>query len=108
MITAQPKEIAKYFRESVDFDFKKNNITSYAQLAANDEAFFTLLDRDAFGALLHDCLDDNQLTDIFMDVFDAEMGITKFADEANRTSPKQYISYFLSTPAYALHQIDLA
>lgn len=108
MITAQPKEIAKYFRESVDFDFKKNNITSYAQLAANDEAFFTLLDRDAFGALLHDCLDDNQLTDIFMDVFDAEMGITKFADEANRTSPKQYISYFLSTPAYAYHQNDLA
>ena len=66
MLKSNPKDIAKYFRDSVTFDFSKQTITSFQQILRERDGFFALLDRGAFSALLNDCLSyDNQLVDIF-------------------------------------------
>ena len=105
--TAQ--QISKYFQESVSFDFKKGTISSFMQIQKEKESFYTLLDRDAFSALLNDCLYyDNQLEDIFRDIYDAQLGIQKFADIQARKGPRAIITYFLNQPKYQYHKKDIA
>ncbi len=107
LTTAQ--EIAQYFKKSVFVDFDAASITSYAQIQRQQDEFFSLIDRDAFSALLNDCLyEDNQLVDIFMDVFDAEVGIQNFAKPNARQAPIQTILFFLNTPKYQYHKNDIA
>ena len=109
MIDLTPEAIAEFFRKSVSFDFKKETISSFVQIQRYPSAFFSLLDRDAFSSLLHDSISrDNQLEDIFMDIFDAGLGIHKLADARSRMMPGSIIAYFLNTPKYQYHQNDVA
>ncbi len=102
------KSLSKLFREAVSFDFKKEKITSYAQVRRNAEAFYTLLDRDAFLAMLDDYLfQDNQLMDIFVDLNDAGLGMQKLAEKAFQDSPRMLIAQFITQPKYAYHQNDV-
>ena len=109
MLSVDAKSIAKYFQESVTFDFERSKITSLRQVEQRHNDFYALLDRDAFSALLNDCLShDNQLVDIFKDLFDAEMGFQKFAEAYTRNSPRQFVAHFLNLPKYAYHKSDIA
>ncbi len=103
------KEIAQYFKESVFVDFEGKDISSYNQIIRQRDDFYSLIDREAFSALLNDCLnDDNQLQDVFMDIFDAKLGIHKFAAPSSRTSPKMVITFFLNEDKYKYHQSDIS
>lgn len=102
------KSLALLFREAVAFDFKKEKITSYAQVRRGAEAFYTLLNRDAFLAMLNDYLaSDNQLLDIFVDLHDAGLGIQKMSEKAFQDSPRLIIAQFITQPKYAYHQNDV-
>ncbi len=104
-----PKEIAKLFRESVNFDFKKENISSFHQIEATKDDFYTLLDREAFCALLNDFLyDDNQLLTIFVDIYDSEHGFHAFANKNASNAPRSRINYFLNEPKYQYHSNNIA
>lgn len=107
MLRTTPQDIAKYFQESVSFDFKRENISSFQQIESAGDDFYTLIDKEAFSALLNDFLGyDNQLEDIFRDIFDSELGIHCFANKAARNSPRSRITYFLNK--YTYHQNDIA
>lgn len=107
MLRTTPQDIAKYFQESVSFDFKRENISSFQQIESAGDDFYTLTDKEAFSALLNDFLGyDNQLEDIFRDIFDSELGIHCFANKAARNSPRSRITYFLNK--YTYHQNDIA
>lgn len=107
MLRTTPQEIAKYFQESVSFDFKRENISSFQQIESAGDDFYALTDKEAFSALLNDFLGyDNQLEDIFRDIFDSELGIHCFANKAARNSPRSRITYFLNK--YTYHQNDIA
>ena len=102
------KSLAALFREAVTFDFKKENITSYAQVRRSAESFYTLLNRDAFMAMLSDYLaSDNQLMDIFLDLHDAGLGIQKLSEKTFQDSPRLIIAQFITQPKYAYHQNDV-
>lgn len=102
-------EIAKFFKESVSFDFDRETIFSYQQIECNYENFYTLLDREAFFSLLNDCLGcDNQLANIFKDIYDAHLGIQKFADVQERRKAKGIINYFLLQPKYQYYQSSIS
>lgn len=101
-------EISEYFRESVSFDFDREDIISYQQIENDFENFYALVVKDAFIALLNDAIGyDNQLIDIFSDLFDAELGIQKFANKDARNIPRQFIAYFLNLPKYQYHKSDI-
>lgn len=107
------KQIAKYFQDSVLFDFNKETVSSLSQIQFPRDPskvnFFTLTDRDAFCALLHDCLSyDNQLQDIFVDFFDSGLGLHRFASPDARKSPRTIVTYFLSQPKFQYHKNDVA
>lgn len=103
-----PETIAKLFRDSVICrNFR--SITSYEQLLSPDDAFYTLTNRDAFSALLRDYLyEDTQLLTIFLDLFDAKLGIQKFARANARLSPQSTVSFFLSEAKYAHHEAAIS
>lgn len=104
------KQIAQVFKDAVLWTrIRAGKITSYAQILRAGDDFYTLTDRDAFSALLNDYFSqDNQLQDIFMDLFDAGLGVQKFAEEAQRSSAKQIVAYFLNIKRYAYHKSDVA
>lgn len=107
MLRTTPQDIAKYFQDSVSFDFKRESISSFQQIEAESENFYTLIDKEAFSALLNDFLGyDNQLEDIFRDIFDSELGIHCFSNQSARNSPRSRITYFLNK--YPYHQHDIA
>ena len=107
MIKNTPQDIAKYFRESITFDFKRESISSYHQIESDSDSFYTLVDREAFSALLNDSLGyDNQLKDVFLDIFDSELGIHCFANKAAQNSPRARVTFFLNK--YQYHRNDIA
>ena len=107
MIKTTPQDIAKYFQESIAFDFKRESISSYHQIESDSDSFYTLVDREAFSALLNDSLGyDNQLKDIFLDIFDSELGIHCFANKAAQNSPRARVTFFLNK--YQYHRNDIA
>ena len=98
------KQLASFFRGSVKFNFKKEQIISLSQIMRERDSFFALLDRDAFSALLNDILYyDNQQIDIFMDIYDAELGFRGYADQSKRRTPRTAIAYFLDMSKYHYH-----
>lgn len=104
-----PIEIAKFFQESIDFDLKNQTITSYKQIKDANDEFYTLTDREAFNALLNDIFYfDNQLKDIFSDLYDSELGIQCFANIEARKYPRMRITYFLSQAKYHYHKNNIA
>ncbi len=108
MITTA-QEIAQYFRGSVSFDFDREDIVSYQQIENSYEDFYTLLNREAFSALLNDFLNyDNQLKEIFCDIFDAELGIHCFANKNAANSSRSRVNYFLNMPKYQYHRNDVS
>ena len=114
------KELAKKFRESVDFDFARESILSYDQILTMGEGtdfysvsggdnFYSLTDKEAFSALLNDYItDDNQLVDIFLDLYDAKLGLQRIADPRVRNNPKQIIIAFVNMEKYRYHQTHIA
>lgn len=107
-MTKTPTDIAKYFRESITFDLKNNPINTYKQIKDAYDDFFTLIDREAFIALLNDILYyDNQLKDIFCDLYDTELGIQCFANQDARKYPRMRITYFLTQPKYQYHKNNI-
>ena len=108
-ISTTPIEIAKFFRESVSFDFNRETIISYQQIENDSESFYSLIDRESFIALLNDSIgQDNQLVDIFSDLYDAELGIQKFSNKNARNSPRQFVTYFLNQQKYQYHKNAIA
>lgn len=108
-ISTTPNEIAKFFRESVSFDFNRETIISYQQIESDPDSFYALIDREAFIALLNDAIgQDNQLVDIFSDLYDVELGIQKFSNKNARNSPRQFVTYFLNQQKYQYHKNAIA
>lgn len=108
MDKVKASDIAKYFRESVSFNFEREDIISYQQIESLEDDFFTLIDRDAYFALLNDIIGyDNQLKNIFCDLFDAKLGIHCFANKNARMSPRSRISYFLTQSKYQHYQTSI-
>ena len=98
------KEIAHYFQETVGNSCKTEEIVAFKQVENLDE-YYALVDREAFGSLLNDCLGyDNQLVNIFLDLFDSELGFKKLADRSSRESPRQYVIHFLNIQKYSYHK----
>ena len=109
MEKVKDSDIARYFQESVSFDFEKEDIISYQQIEQLEDDFFTLIDRDAYIALLNDILSyDNQLKNIFIDLFDTKLGIHCFANKNARYSPRSRITYFLAQTKYQHYQNSIA
>ena len=102
------KDLAKYLRDSVSFDFSKETISSYDQIRRRYDDFFALEDEKAFVALLNDIIGaDNQLIDVFVDLRTANRGFRYFANSNNRSNPYSALSYFLSDSRFEYHKNDL-
>lgn len=103
-------QIATIFKDAVCWNrIEAGKIQSYAQVLRTGDDFYALNDRDAFSALLDDYFSqDNQLQDIFMDLYDAGLGFQKFSDAGQRASAKQIVAFFLNLPKYAYHKSDVA
>lgn len=109
MEKVKDSDIARYFQESVSFDFEREDIISYQQIEQLEDDFFSLIDRDAYIALLNDILSyDNQLKNIFIDLFDTKLGIHCFANKNARYSPRSRITYFLAQNKYQHYQNSIA
>lgn len=107
IITA--KDLAKYFRESVSFDFEKEAILSYSQIRRRYDDFYALENERAFIALLHDVVgNDDQLVDVFSDLRRVDRGLKYFAEEKNRSNAFLAVAYFLSDSRYSYHKADIA
>ena len=79
------KNLAKYFRDTVSFDFKKETISSYTQIRRRYDDFYALENTQAFSALLKDVIGHNdQLMDVFIDLNAAGCGFECFAEKANQ------------------------
>ena len=90
------KDLAEYFRGSVTYSLWDGAHTA-ADISAHTDELYTLADRNAFAALLHDCVADSTLTEIFLALFDCNKGLTAFADEANRVNPANEIWKFVGS-----------
>ena len=82
------KDLTKYIRDTVSFDFTKGTISSYDQIRRRYDDFYALENDQAFSALLNDVIGyDNQLIDIFVDLNTADRGFRFFANAKNRENP---------------------
>lgn len=102
------KNLAKYFRDTVSFDFKKETISSYTQIRRRYDDFYALENTQAFSALLKDVIGHNdQLMDVFIDLNAAGCGFECFAEKANQDNPHRVLSSFLLQPRYGYYKDEI-
>ena len=109
MTNTTSEKIAKLFKEAVEFKGNFSDIKVFNDVLRQGDAFYSLTDKEAFFALLGDYFpEDNQLVDIFKDLFDAELGIQKFSVASQRSNPRAIISFFIQNPKYSYHSASIS
>lgn len=102
------KDLAKYIRDTVSFDFAKETISSYDQIRRRYDDFYAVENPRAFVALLNDVIGyDNQLIDVFVDLNAADRGFRYFSNSKNRDNPYIAISAFLGDERFEYHKQEI-